>query len=372
MGLCRTGARMVLKSSLTSLLMTLIILLISSQEIGAKSIGHEEKLAFKKAKQLYKDQLYRQSIEMLSSQFQLHSSETPKGALTLAAYSYEKIEEYSTAIKIYYLLIKTYYKSKNSEIIQSYKTSGTDDLPEAPNKLYLYYHRIAESMVQIYLRDYEKLSEKDRQALRAKARMYVEILGESEYEDDSYDTVTERFEKHDKYLVDVVYHSGWFLSTSYISYRNELSIQRESDGLVVPINSTVDGLCIGGGWRYENAFWEYGINGCFSPATMNVDTDSSVTYQQSGVGSTTLIVGPSFLWKPKSGDVSIGFHIPFIYNTGDYTVPTGYTISDDTLLTYGYFLETNWKLSNWGLFTKFGKASQFKSSLWMVGINLGL
>ncbi len=343
----------------------------TSQSFGML-IGREEKLAFSKAKQLYKDKLYHQVIEMLSSKFQLHSDNTPSGALTLAAYSYEKLEDYGAAIKLYYSLIKANYKDKNSEILQSYKTNGTDDLPEAPNKLYLYYHRIAESMARLYLRDYGKLNQNEKETIRKRVSMYVEILGESDYDNDSYDTINERLEKHDKYLVDKVFHSSWFLSTSYISYRNQLSIERQSDGLVVPINSTVDGICIGGGWRYQSAFWEYNLNGCYSAATMNVDTDSSITYQQSGVASTTFLFGPSVLWKPKSGDVSIGIHIPFIYNTGDYTVPAGYTISDDTLLTYGYFLETNWKLSSWGIFTKFGKAAQFKSSLWMVGITLGL
>jgi len=365
-GLYWAGAPMVLKS----LILTLV--LVSSQASFAQRINRQQKVAFKKSKQLYKDKLYQQAIDMLSSQFQLSSSDTPSGALTLAAYSYEKLGEFNSAIKLYYALIQASYKLKNSEIIQSYKSEGTDDLPEGPDKLYLYYHRIAESMVNLYLRDYEKLSAREKEVIRKRATMYVEILGESEYEDDSYDNIIERFEKHDKYLVDVVFHSSWFLSASYISYRNQLSIKRQSDGLVVPINSTVDGLCIGGGWKYESAFWEYNLNGCFSPATMNVDTDSAITYQQTGVSSTTLMVGPSVLWKPKSGDVSIGIHIPFIYNTGDYTVPSGYDISNDTLLTYGYFLETNWKLSNWGIFTKFGKAAQFKSSLWVVGINLGL
>ncbi len=335
-------------------------------------IGREEKLVFNKAKQLYRDKLYNQVIEMLSTKFQLQSDDTPPGALTLAAYSYEKLEDYGAAIKIYYSLIQANYKEKNSEILQSYKAHGTDDLPEAPNKLYLYYHRIAESMTRFYLRDYNKLSKNEKETIRKRTTMYVEILGESEYDNDSYDTITERFEKHDKYLVDKVYHASWFLSTSYISYRNQLSIERQSDGLVVPINSTVDGLCIGGGWRYQSAFWEYNLNGCYSAATMNVDTDSAITYQQSGVASTTFLFGPSVLWKPKSGDVSVGIHIPFIYNTGDYTVPDGYDIDNDTLLTYGYFLETNWKLDSWGIVTKFGKAAQFKSSLWMVGITLGL
>ena len=366
MGLYRAGAPMVLR---LALLLTMLFNLCSL----AKAITHEQKINFKKSKQLYKDELYQQTIEMLSTQFDLNSPKTASGALTLAAYSYQKLEDYAASNKVYRTLINKGFKKLDEEMMKSYSEDGTDDLPEASHKLYFYYHKMAQNLLKIYLRDYKTLELKAREQMRARASMYVEILGEADdYEDDSYDEITEQFEKHDKFLVDSVYHSSWFFSSSYISYRNQLSIQRQSDGLVVPINSTVDGLCIGGGWRYENAFWEYSLSGCYSPATMNVDTDSSVTYQQTGVSSTTFMIGPSFMWKPKSGDVSVGIHIPIIYNTGDYTVPTGYDIADDTLLTYGYFLETNWKLSDWGLFTKFGKAAQFKSSLWMVGISLGL
>ncbi len=341
--------------------------------LKAETISHQQSLVFKKAKQLYKDELYRQVLEMLGTQFKLSSGEAPSGALTLAAYSYEKLEDYDAAIKIYQALIQKNFSSLNQEMMEKFQESGTDDLPDPKKKLSLYYHRIADALLKVYLRDYDKLDSSARESLRNKANMYVEIIGEDDdYEDESYDEITEQFEKHDKFLVDSVYHASWFLSSAYISYRNQLSIQRQSDGLVVPINSTVDGMCIGGGWRYENAFWEYSINGCYSPATMNVDTDSAVTYQQSGVSSTTFMVGPSLLWKPKSGDVSVGIHIPIIYNTGDYTVPAGYDIENQTLLTYGYFVETNWKLSQWGIFTKFGKAAEFKSSLWMAGISLNL
>lgn len=340
----------------------------------ARRVSPSQKKAFARAKTLFKRNLFGPTIHTLKSSFSLKSRNTPPGALILAAYSYEKLGKWSQVVKTYNLLIRATYNRKNRKIIRRFLKKGADNLPKAPKKLYRYYHRLAESMLQFYLHNRKKLSTKQRKKLHKRVAMYVEILSDSDYEDDSYDTIMERFEQYDKYIAQTLYHSNWFVSASYISFRNQLSLQRQGDGLVIPITSTAEGTCLGGGWRYQNAFWEYSINGCFSSASMNVsaDANSSIAYKQSEVPGLLLMLGPSVLWKPSSGDFSIGINLPFIYNYGGYTVPTGYDINNQTLLTYGYFLESNWKLPKWGFFTKLGKAAKFKSTIWVLGISYNL
>lgn len=213
------------------------------------------------------------------------------------ASSYEMHDHWSQAVETYNQLISDSYKKENKKIISHFMKNGADNLPQAPKKLYFYYHRLAESMLQLYLHHHEKLSTGQLDTLRKRTTMYIEILDNSDYEDNSYDTIMERLEKKEKHIADTIYHSSWFINASYISFRNQLSIQRKSDGPIIPINSTADGICLDGGRRYQNAFWEFNINGCVSGATMNVDTDThaAITYQQSGVSSTLFMLGPSAL-----------------------------------------------------------------------------
>lgn len=346
----------------------LIIFVVFSSLVNAQvRVTAEGRRYFNRAKSAYNQKNYKKAISLLTKGFNLRDPSTPGGALALAAYSYEKLEKWSNAQKIYAYLITRRYKAANNMVIKQYKTSGTDDLPEAPGKLYEYYHKRAEALTQIYLTRYESLSPKVRQLYKKTALMYVAILDDSDYDDDSYDTIGERLEKFDKELKDSIYKPSWFVKSSYISWRDRLQLVFPS-GQKSTIESTGEGLCIGGGWRYENEFFEFNLNGCYAGASMTVGKEnSSITYFQKGVTSTAVIAGPSILWKPKSKGASFGVNLPFVYRTGDYSEPTGFVLEDVTIFTYGYLLEAGWRFTKWGFFTKFGKIKRLSSSLWMFG-----
>jgi len=110
------------------------------------------------------------------------------------------------------------------------------------------------------------------------------------------------------------------------------------------------------------------MNGCYAVSTMTAGKEnSSVSYFQTGVVSTALMVGPSILWKPRSKGAAFGIHLPAVYRSGDYTEPPGFTLEDAFIFTYGYLLQADWRFETWGIFTKFGKISRFGSSFWSLG-----
>lgn len=372
MGPNSTGTLMVLRHLNRIAIFFSIFMLYQAKAQDQKRVSPVGKTYFASAKTAYAQKNYKKAVALLNKDFNLRDANIPEGALSLAAYSYEKLKQWSNAQEAYAYLIKKRYKTINNKLVMQYK-SGTANLSEAPGKLYEYYHKRAEALTQIYTSRYELLSPKLRQLYRRTALMYVAILEDSDnYEDDSYESISERLEKFDKYLKDSIYKPSWFIKSSYISWRDKLQMLFPN-GQESTIESTGEGLCLGGGWRYENEFYEFNLNGCYARASMTVGKENSaLTYFQKGVSSAAIIAGPSILWKPYSKGASFGVNLPFVYRTGKYTEPAGFVLKDVNIFTYGYLLEAGWRLPKWGFFTKFGKIERLSSSIWMFGIQYTL
>lgn len=363
---------MVLKG-LLPLFLLLMIVAASSETQAQVRVGSGDERLFEQAKSAFKQGQYQNVLAILNRRYNLKDNSTPGGALALAGYSYEKLGQWRNAEKIWAFLITQRYKRANSIMIKAYRADEIDEAQEAPEKLYEYYHRRAEALTQLYTRDYKSLRPKLRDLYRKTALMYVAILEEADdYEDDTYDTIPERLEAFAKEVKANKYRSNWFLQSSYMSWRDRIAIVF-SDGSRAEIESTGEGSCHGGGWRYENDYWEFNFNGCYALASMTVgaeDLGSSApinNYFQKGVPSTAIMGGPSFLWKPRSKGASFGVHLPFVYRKGEYESTPGATLEETTIFTYGYLLQADWRFEKWGFSTKFGKIQRFSSSVWSLG-----
>lgn len=322
---------------------------------------------FNQAKEAFKRENYRQALSIINRRFNLKKNSTPGGALALAGYCYEKLGQLGNAEKIYGFLITKRYRSANRKVIGAFRNGGLDDLEDVPDNLLEYYHRRAEVLAQLYSERYEKLNPKLRALYKKTALMYVSILEETEYEDDSYESIPEKFEKFEQLVKAETYRTSWFIQSSYVSWRDRLDLLFPN-GDKASIETTGEGTCVGGGYRYENDFWEYNINGCYALSSMTAGKEnSSISYFQKGVRSSAIIVGPSILWKPKSKGAGFGIHLPIVYRKGAYTEPSSFTLEDTTIFTYGYLLQADWRFEKWGIFTKFGKISRFSSSFWSLG-----
>lgn len=350
-------------------LLSVIVFTFTGSLFAQTRITTEDKRIFAQAKQAYSGGRYDLVLNLLNRRFNLRDPKTPSGALALAAYTYEKLDQWKNAETLYAYLITRRYKGDNKKVIGAYRASGIDDLPDIPKKLLQFYHRRAEALTQIYINDHRRLRPRIKELYKKTALMYVAIIDESDYEDDSYDTIPDRIEKFDSELEARRFETAWYIKSAYMSWRDQISIILPN-GQRSEIDTTGEGLCLGGGWRYENEYWEFNVNGCYASAAMTVGKEnSSINYFQNGVASNALFFGPSALWKPSSKGAAFGFHIPFVYRTGDYTEPQGATLEETSIFTFGYLLEAQWRYEKWGAFTQFGKIRRFSSALWAFGIH---
>ncbi|MBK26413.1 MAG: hypothetical protein CME70_20605 [Halobacteriovorax sp.] len=361
------GFKHFLKNMLLLVGMILLTLFIS-QNVSAA--GSDNRI-FSQAKKAYSDGNYESVISILRRRYDFRDSQTPYGALTLAAYSYEKLGKLRNAQHIYTFLIKRRFKSINNEIISAYKNQdGAEDLPEAPEKLYSYYFKRGDLLSKIYVRDGRYMSEKRKKLYKETATSYAEIVGESDYEpedDGDAEEIITRMEAAEKKWEMETFKWGWFGSLHYLTWRDKLKITTPT-GTSVDIRSTAEGWCLGGGLKYENSWWQWNINGCYAAMSATVGNDSNlVNYFQKDVPASAFFMGAGGFWKPNAMDAAIGLNIPLMYRSGDYTEPVGYQLDNTSTLSYGWLIEAQW---NWGKLAyslKFGKINKFSSSMLFIG-----
>lgn len=338
-----------------------------SQKVSA---ANGDMKLFKLAKEAYSQEKYQSAISILRRRYDFRDNATPYGALTLAAMAYEKMENLKNAQHIYTFLIKRRYADINNEIISSYKTNGADDLPEAPEKLYSYYYKRGDLLSKIYVRDGRYMPTKRKKLYRSTAKSYSEIVSESDFEpedDGDADDILARMEQADNKWKMETFKFGYFASLHYLTWRDKFKITTPS-GTAVDIRSTAEGWCVGGGLKYENDWWQWNVNGCYAAMNATVGNDSQVVnYFQKNVPASAFFVGAGGFWKPKAMDATIGFNIPLMYRTGDYTEPAGYQLDNTSTLSYGWLIETQWNWNKFAYSLKFGKINKFSSSMLFIG-----
>lgn len=357
----------ILKNVLLLVIMVLFTLFLS-QKVSAAS---DDQKVFAAAKKAFASEQYEQTISILRRRYDFRDANTPYGALTLAAYAYEKMDKLKNAQHIYTFLIKRRYKSMNNEIIAEYKRNGTDDLPEAPEKLLSYYYKRGDLLSKIYVRDGRYMSTKRKKLYKNTATSYAEIVGDSDYEpedDGDADDIITRMENADKNWQMETFKWGWFASVHYLTWRDKLTITTPSN-VTIDIRSTAEGWCLGGGLKYENDWWQWNVNGCYAAMAATVGNDSQVVnYFQKDVGASAFFAGAGGFWKPMAMDATIGINIPLMYRTGDYTEPAGYILENTDTFSFGYLIEAQWHWNKWSYSMKFGKINKFSSSMLFAGV----
>jgi hypothetical protein len=349
------------------LVKTLLLLMLST------TIFAQDNVIFKKAKRAFNQGKYRRSLKILKKRYNIKSTKTPSGALLLAGYNFEKMERWKNAGKIYKALINSRFKSSHKKVMRAYNVLNKreDDLPQLPNKLYLYYHRLAEVYSQLYVKNFDKMGKERAAHYRSRALMLFHISDNSDdYDGDGLEDIPTRFDEFDQLKKDLIYKSGWFVSSGYLSLKDKLSVTPAGDKSS-DIESTNEGWCLGGGYKVENAFWQWNLNGCYSTTVANVGS-TAINFFEKEVPITVIMLGPAALWKPLSGDVALGLNLPIIYRFGYQSNSSNFALDGEQVFSYGFLLEFQWKYNQWDWVSKFGRFSKFASSTWILQINYNL
>jgi|GEM_PF-5007766 len=283
----------------------------------------------------------------------------------------QKNGKYAEAMKpINYFIKKKFLKEHHNAVLK-FKKDGASQLGDMNVDLLKLYLQKASVYLDILENDLGKQSEKERNTMILMIHLASGAAIEKGMEEDFADELEDRLGKILKEQEAIKVKGSWFLGTSYITWRDEVTLITGS-GAEVAIRSTNSGALVCMGRKWTNAYHEWeGLVG-FAQATATVGNDNpSVQYFQSGVPVQLLVLAGSYHHRPYSGGVGIGFEGGFVARRGDYEVPASATgIDSDTIVTLSTLVSLRWRYgesSKYELQAKMGKMWAMPSSTILVG-----
>ncbi|GAB4012694.1 MAG: hypothetical protein Fur0010_08820 [Bdellovibrio sp.] len=347
----------------------ILIFLFASSAFGAKANKQRDEDLFRHAKELYSQGKYLQSLRLLESRYSFKSAETPSGALILAAWDLEKLGEYVQAQNLIAQILRSRYGREHQAAMQTYKNEGVDSLEDLNPKLLELYHRRAFLLSKIYQELYFKVDAQKRDEYKKMALMYVDILAnQDKYEDETYDQIPKEIEAFELKIERETWKTNFFVSSYWTSWRDRLDLVNPN-GDKVALKSTTRGFSLGYGVIIEKWQWRYLLEGQYTQGSAVAGRESStLNYFEDEVSVRTFGVWPSVQYRPNSGKASIGFSIPLMYRSGNYTEPQGYQLEGLSVFSVGYGLEFNWDLEKISVVSRFAKLTSMSSSLWQLGL----
>ncbi|PIP94173.1 MAG: hypothetical protein COW00_13170 [Bdellovibrio sp. CG12_big_fil_rev_8_21_14_0_65_39_13] len=324
---------------------------------------------FNDAKLLYSRGKYKESLQMLEARYNFKSKETPSGAMILAAWDLEKLEEYIQAQNLIAEIIRSRFASSHNSVMRQYKSDGAEGIEGIPPKLIEIYHRRAFLLSKIYQQLYFKVAPEKRDDYKRQALMYVEIIAnQDDYEDESYEEIPKDIEAFDQKIKEQTWVSQFFMSTAWTSWRDRLDLIVGS-GDRISIKSSVRGLSLGAGWSFQKLRWRLLLESQFTYASAVAGRESStLSYFEPDVKVWSFGIVPAVHYRPFSGDASLGISIPVVYRNGNYTEPAGFVLEGKSILAIGYGFDMNWDLNQWTFFSRVANLSSMSSSYWQFGL----
>jgi hypothetical protein len=135
-----------------------------------------------------------------------------------------------------------------------------------------------------------------------------------------------------------------------------------SNGTRLAMVTTANGPCFGGGWKKIKSTSVFSLQGCFFSASNEVGLVGRGTtqYYQQGVESYGILFGPGWLWRPSSGNVTLGVQVPGFFRYADWTLPptqggsVTYDVASQTRVSGGLLLEGGWSVHRLNFAQKIG------------------
>jgi hypothetical protein len=329
MDIFRAGAFMVLR------ILVLFICVISFTTVHSKSSGRS--LQLKLAQKYYIKKKFKKSIQTLRKSFRLtKTKKTPTAVIQLLALNLLKLKKYKTASKYFHIVIRRRYKQKHREVLRALNLGNIDDI-EVPQKLLrIYYH-----LGQIYYHIFRKT--KSIPYYRASEK-YFKICEEKEHLDDNASEYIDSLSAHKVLIDNKEFKSEWFATIGTMNWQEKLLLRSSTTGEKTKLLSNSKALCIGGGYRYMNAYHGIEISSCAYSGSADISASNSATYSQNGVSVTGFLLDSGYVIKPYSEKVSMTFSLPLFYRDGDYSQPDNFSILGKGQLSVGVFLKTRYEL----------------------------
>ena len=323
----KPGTLMVLK--------LLLVLLCSIQFTFAKPSGRN--MHMKLAQKYYLKKNYTKSIKVLKKSFKLTKTKnTPTAVIQLLALNLLKLKKYKLASKYFHIVIRRNYKVKHRDVLRSLNLGTLEDV-EVPVKLLRIYYRLG----QIYYKIFNKT--KSIPYYRA-AEKYFKICEEKEHLEDNASEYIENLNSHKALIEKKEFSIEWFATIGTMNWQEKLILQSSLTGEQTKLLSNSKALCLGGGFRYTNAYHGIEVSTCAFSGSANISANNTGTYAQDGVAVSGFLIDSGYVFKPYSEKVSLTFSLPLFYRDGDFTQPDNYTILGKGQLSAGAFLKARYEL----------------------------
>ncbi len=313
----------------------LLIFFICSSTLLARPSGRSMQLQL--AQKYYKKKMYRKSIISLKKSFNLkRTKSTPTPVIQLLALNYLKLKKHKVASRFFHIVIRRNYREKHIQVLRSLSTGGLGDIDIPQKLLRIYYH-----LGQIYYKIFFKT--KSIPYYRASEK-YFKICEEKEHLDDNATEYIDSLAAIKTLIDKKEFTSKWFATIGALNWQEKLELVNSTNGNTTKLLSNAKALCVGGGYRYTNAYHGVEISSCFYSGAANISADNTATYSQDGVAVSGFLIDSGYVFKPYSEKVAMIFSIPLFYRDGDYTQPDNFSIPGKGQLSAGLFVKARYEM----------------------------
>ncbi len=345
----------------------ILVLIISS---FAPAFAQKAIIEDLKIMQLYLD---KNLLEKVEDHYDENEDRLAKNwmALERLAISFERREKFKEAIEVYRKIINNFNKSVHEKIVS---TSG-ENLTESvysQTKLPFYYYKLAFLNTQLFGATHEYSPSGDRAKYKKNAEGFIGLSRKVKVDNADLRLLEDQLTAKVTFEEDLIFKPSWYASFDVISWQDRVILVTKSSLAKTNLLSTSIGSCLGLGRKWENAKYEFDVEGCFAVTTATISSENrtAVNYEQSSVTVSGIIAGPGMYYKGFSENLLVGVHLPVKYRSGDWTNPdeTKYDFERATALEIGYFLQSKIKIKKLSLRTRLGKVFPNPGSLWSIGV----
>ena len=344
----------------------ILILIISShaQVFGQKAIIEDLKIM-----QLYLD---KNLLEKVEDHYDENEDRLGKNwmALERLAISFERREKFKEAIEVYRKIINNFNKSVHEKIIATPSESLSESV-YSQTKLPFYYYKLAFLNTQLFSATHEFSPAGDRGKYKKNAEGFIGISRKVKVDNADLKLLEDQLSAKMNLEEELIFKPAWYASFDVISWQDRVILVTKSSQAKTNLLSTSIGSCLGLGRKWENAKYEFDLEGCFAVTTATISSENrAVAYEQSSVTVSGIIAGPGMYYKGWSENLLVGVHLPVKYRSGDWTNPNEnlYDFERATALEIGYFLQSKIKIKKLSLRTRLGKVFPNPGSLWSIGV----
>ena len=134
------------------------------------------------------------------------------------------------------------------------------------------------------------------------------------------------------------------MNVGNINWQEKLELQNSTTDNRTKLLSNARALCVGGGFRYTNAFHGIEISACGFSGSAKLTAANPATYSQDGIAVTGFLLDSGYVIKPKSDKGSLTLSLPLFYRDGNYSQPDNYAILGKGQLSAGVMLKGRYEL----------------------------